>query len=157
MCSTLNQFTAKIWYILGSGWRKWSDVELFESLNRKYHVKSWWNLEYFSVENILPKEFDKLTNVCFQLHPHANWHTQLLLNLKEKSPAHYFIFIFTWKPAQIFTLDDPKSHSKCGADSILRRNTFRKPLISNTPDNKKRYLAKFPAFYIIGFRKYSQK
>jgi hypothetical protein len=65
MCFTLNQFTTEIWYILRSGWRKWSDVELFESLNRKYLVKSWWNLEYFSVENILPKEFDKLTNVQY--------------------------------------------------------------------------------------------
>jgi hypothetical protein len=45
-------------------------------------------LEYFSLENILPKEFDKLTNVCFQLHPHATWHTQLFFSLKEQSFAH---------------------------------------------------------------------
>jgi hypothetical protein len=110
MCFTFNQFTANIWYILRSGCRKWSGVELFESLNRKYHVKIWWNLEYFSVENILPKEFDKLTNVYFQLHPHGN--CTLCFRLKEQSFAHYLIYIFTWKAAKICTLDDPESHCK---------------------------------------------
>ena len=60
-----------------------------------------------------------------------DWHKKMLsggrafFSLKEQSFAHYLIYIFTWKAAKNFTLDDPESHCKREAyEGAYKRKTL---------------------------------